>query len=82
MTFSKIQKKTLELLLKKYEASKTYNESNEITQSFLYRLKKSFQTTQTILRMLIKSMILRMTWKPLKKLNLLQFSRKMTELIR
>lgn len=42
MTFSKIQKKTLELLLKKYEASKTYNESNEITQSFSISPEKVF----------------------------------------
>lgn len=42
MTFSKIQKKTLELLLKKYEASKIYNESNEITQSFSISPEKVF----------------------------------------
>lgn len=42
MTFSKIQKKTLELLLKKYEVSKTYNESNEITQSFSVPPEKIF----------------------------------------
>ncbi|WP_298739511.1 Wadjet anti-phage system protein JetD domain-containing protein [uncultured Treponema sp.] len=42
MTFSKIQKKTLELLLKKYEASKTYNENNEITQSFSISPEKVF----------------------------------------
>lgn len=42
MTFSQKQKKTLELLLKKYEASKTYNESNEITQSFSILPEKIF----------------------------------------
>lgn len=42
MTFSKIQKKTLELLLKKYETSKTYNERNEITQSFSVPPEKIF----------------------------------------
>lgn len=42
MTFSKIQKKTLELLLKKYEASKTYNKNNEITQSFSVTPEKIF----------------------------------------
>ena len=42
MTFSKIQKKTFELLLKKYETSKTYNESNEITQSFSILPEKVF----------------------------------------
>jgi len=42
MTFSKIQKKTLELLLKKYESSKTYNENNEITQSFSVPPEKIF----------------------------------------
>ncbi len=42
MTFSIKQKKTLELLLKKYESSKTYNENNEITQSFSVPPEKVF----------------------------------------
>lgn len=42
MTFSQKQKKTLELLLKKYESSKTYNESNEIIQSFSILPEKIF----------------------------------------
>lgn len=42
MTFSQKQKKTLELLLKKYESSKTYNKNNEITQSFSILPKKIF----------------------------------------
>ncbi len=42
MAFSKIQKKALELLLKKYEASKTYNETNEIAQSFSISPEKIF----------------------------------------
>ena len=32
----------MELLLKKYEASKTYNENNEITQSFSISPEKVF----------------------------------------
>lgn len=42
MTFSQKQKKTLELLLKKYESSKTYNKNNEITQSFSILPEKIF----------------------------------------
>ena len=42
MTYSKIQKKTLELLLKKYESSKTYLGKNEISQSFSLLPEKIF----------------------------------------
>ncbi len=42
MTYSKIQKKTLELLLKKYESSKTYLGKNEVSQSFSLLPEKIF----------------------------------------
>lgn len=42
MTYSKIQKKTLELLLKKYESSKTYLGKNEVSQSFSLSPEKIF----------------------------------------
>ena len=42
MAYSKIQKKILELLLKKYEASKTYDGQNEVTQSFSILPEKVF----------------------------------------
>ena len=42
MTYSKIQRKTLELLLKKYESSKTYLGKNEISQSFSLLPEKIF----------------------------------------
>ena len=42
MTYSKIQKKILELLLKKYESSKTYDDQNEVTQSFSILPEKVF----------------------------------------
>ena len=42
MTYSKIQKKILELLLKKYESSKTYDGQNEVTQSFSILPEKVF----------------------------------------
>lgn len=46
MTFSKIQKKTLELLLKKYESSKTYSGQNEVSQSFSIPPEKVFPEYQ------------------------------------
>lgn len=42
MAYSKIQKKILELLLKKYESSKTYDGQNEVTQSFSILPEKVF----------------------------------------
>ena len=42
MPYSKIQKKTLELLLKKYESSKTYSGKNEVAQSFSLPPEKIF----------------------------------------
>lgn len=42
MAYSKIQKKTLELLLKKYESSKTYSGQNEVSQSFSLAPEKIF----------------------------------------
>ena len=42
MAYSKIQKKTLELLLKKYESSKTYSGQNEVSQSFSIQAEKVF----------------------------------------
>ena len=42
MAYSKIQKKTLELLLKKYESSKTYSGQNEVSQSFSIQPEKVF----------------------------------------
>ena len=42
MTYSKIQKKTLEFLLKKYESSKTYLGKNEVSQSFSLSPEKIF----------------------------------------
>lgn len=42
MTYSKIQKKALELLLKKYESSKTYLGKNEVSQSFSLSPEKIF----------------------------------------
>ncbi len=42
MVYSKIQKKTLELLLKKYESSKTYSGQNEVSQSFSLAPEKIF----------------------------------------
>lgn len=42
MAYSKIQKKTLELLLKKYESSKTYSGQNEVFQSFSLAPEKIF----------------------------------------
>ena len=42
MTYSKIQKKILELLLKKYESSKTYDGQNEVVQSFSILPEKVF----------------------------------------
>lgn len=42
MTYSKVQKKILELLLKKYESSKTYEGQNEVLQSFSLLPKKVF----------------------------------------
>ena len=42
MTYSKIQKKTLDLLLKKYESSKTYLGKNEVSQSFSLSPEKIF----------------------------------------
>lgn len=42
MAYSKIQKKTLELLLKKYESSKTYSGQNEVSQSFSLVPEKIF----------------------------------------
>lgn len=42
MAYSKIQKKILELLLKKYESSKTYDDQNEVTQSFSILPEKVF----------------------------------------
>lgn len=42
MTYSKIQKKALEFLLKKYESSKTYLGKNEVSQSFSLSPEKIF----------------------------------------
>lgn len=42
MTYSKLQKKILELLLKKYESSKTYEGQNEVLQSFSLLPEKVF----------------------------------------
>lgn len=42
MTYSKIQKKALEFLLKKYESSKTYLGKNEVSQSFSLLPEKIF----------------------------------------
>lgn len=42
MTYSKVQKKILELLLKKYESSKTYDGQNEVSQSFSILPEKVF----------------------------------------
>lgn len=42
MTYSKVQKKILELLLKKYESSKTYEGQNEVLQSFSLLPEKVF----------------------------------------
>ena len=42
MTYSRIQKKILELLLNKYESSKTYDGKNEVTQSFSISPEKVF----------------------------------------
>lgn len=42
MTYSRIQKKILELLLNKYESSKTYDGQNEVTQSFSILPEKVF----------------------------------------
>ena len=42
MAYSKLQKKILELLLKKYESSKTYDGQNEVTQSFSILPEKVF----------------------------------------
>lgn len=42
MSYSKIQKKILELLLNKYESSKTYDGQNEVTQSFSIIPEKVF----------------------------------------
>lgn len=42
MTYSKMQKKILELLLKKYESSKTYEGQNEVLQSFSLLPEKVF----------------------------------------
>lgn len=42
MAYSEIQKKTLRILLKKYESSKTYTAQNEISQSFSVLPEKIF----------------------------------------
>lgn len=42
MTYSKVQKKILELILKKYESSKTYEGQNEVLQSFSLLPEKVF----------------------------------------
>lgn len=42
MTYSKVQKKILELLLKKYESSKTYDGQNGVSQSFSILPEKVF----------------------------------------
>ena len=42
MTYSKIQRKALEFLLKKYESSKTYLGKNEVSQSFSLSPEKIF----------------------------------------
>lgn len=42
MTYSRIQKKALEFLLKKYESSKTYLGKNEVSQSFSLSPEKIF----------------------------------------
>lgn len=46
MTFSKYQKKALELLLKKFESSKTYSGQNEVSQSFSLPPEKIFSDYQ------------------------------------